>query len=65
MYSCTVCTYSSISLYTVEVAVTRVVRGKDRLGDSCGEVAMELVNRVHNYTFKHQLIAQLSLTLNP
>lgn len=26
---------------TVEAIVTRVVRGRDRLGDRCGDVAME------------------------
>ena len=33
---------------TVEAVVTRVVRGKDRLGDRCVEVAMELVKRVNS-----------------
>ena len=33
---------------TVEAVVNRVVRGKDRLGDRCGEVAMELVKRVNS-----------------
>ena len=33
---------------TVEAVVTSVVRGMDRLGDRCGEVAMELVKRVNS-----------------
>jgi len=46
---------------TVEAVVTRVVRGKDRLGDRCGEVAMELVKRV-NSDYGKEIVLLLSGT---
>jgi hypothetical protein len=46
---------------TVEAIVTRVVRGRDRLGDRCGDVAMELVKRV-NSDYGKEIVLLLSGT---
>jgi hypothetical protein len=48
-------------LNTVEAVVTRVVRGKDRLGDMCGEVAMDLVKSV-NSDYGKEIVLLLSGT---